>query len=193
MEKESRRVQMTKRLMNDAMLEALKEKPPEKLTVAEICRSADINRSTYYKYYADPLQQYEMAKQQTIDGIAELIENYEIKKLFTKKEIRRFVMVILDYVEEHIEMVRILDKYSGVEFWYGLSMKIGKTFMNKANDKREPPEDLMEMGAFVFTGSYALIFRWVNMGQPKDKTALADSIIMYVSACLKAKFKVLPR
>lgn len=193
MEKESRRVQMTKRLLNDSMLELLKEKPPEKLTVSEICRSADVNRSTYYKYYTDPLQQYEMAKQQTIDGISELIESYDFKKLVAKKELRKFVMTILDYVEEHIEIVRALDKYSGVEFWYGLSTRIGESFLKGSNHNIEPPEDIMEMGAFVFTGSYALIFRWVNMGQPKDKEALADSIIKYVSACLKAKFKVIPR
>lgn len=183
---------MTKRLLNDALLNFLKEKPPEKATVSEICREADVNRSTYYKYFTDPLQQYDTIKQQMISDLSEIIRSADIKKLFKKKELRNFIMSILDYVEDHIETVRVLDKYSGVEFWLGLSNTIGDAFLSQEKTIIDPPEDLIEMGAFAFTGSYALIFRWVNMGQPKDKQTLADSIIKYVTAVLKAKFKVIP-
>ena len=50
---ESRRVKMTKRLMKEALIDLMDQKPLEKITVTEICKIADVNRSTFYAYYED--------------------------------------------------------------------------------------------------------------------------------------------
>lgn len=50
---ENRRVRMTKRLLQDALMELLEEKPLEKITVTQVCQKADVNRSTFYAYYPD--------------------------------------------------------------------------------------------------------------------------------------------
>lgn len=51
---ENRRVRMTKRLMRDALLELLEQKELANISVTAICEAADVHRSTFYKYYADP-------------------------------------------------------------------------------------------------------------------------------------------
>ena len=51
---ENRRVQMTRRLMKDALLELLEETELANITVTAVCERADVHRSTFYKYYADP-------------------------------------------------------------------------------------------------------------------------------------------
>ena len=48
-----RRTQYTKNVIRQALFELLKEKPINKVTVTDICKSADINRSTFYSYYED--------------------------------------------------------------------------------------------------------------------------------------------
>ena len=53
---ESRRVRMTKRLLYDALIELLRTQPLEKTTVTDVCRQADVNRSTFYAYYRDVSQ-----------------------------------------------------------------------------------------------------------------------------------------
>ena len=50
---ETRRVRMTKRLLQDALLELLEKKPLEKISVTQVCQTADVNRSTFYAYYPD--------------------------------------------------------------------------------------------------------------------------------------------
>lgn len=50
---ENRRVRMTKRLLQDALMELLEEQPLEKITVTQVCQKADVNRSTFYAYYPD--------------------------------------------------------------------------------------------------------------------------------------------
>lgn len=48
---ESRRVRMTKRLIQDALVELLRDKPISKVSVSELCALADVNRTTFYKHY----------------------------------------------------------------------------------------------------------------------------------------------
>lgn len=55
MSTENRRIKMTKALLNDSFLNVLKKKPLARITVKEICECADVNRSTYYVYYSDPM------------------------------------------------------------------------------------------------------------------------------------------
>lgn len=57
MQKESRRVKMTKRLLNESFLKYLAEKPLPRITIKEICDDADLNRSTYYAHFTDPYDQ----------------------------------------------------------------------------------------------------------------------------------------
>lgn len=48
-----RRTKYTKTVIRQALFELLQEKPIAKITVTDICKLADINRSTFYSYYED--------------------------------------------------------------------------------------------------------------------------------------------
>lgn len=48
-----RRTKYTKTVVRQALFDLLKEKPLAKITVTDICKLADINRSTFYSYYED--------------------------------------------------------------------------------------------------------------------------------------------
>ena len=49
--KPDRRTLYTRRAVKDAMLELLEKQPYEKLTVAALCRQAEVTRSTFYLHY----------------------------------------------------------------------------------------------------------------------------------------------
>ena len=44
-------INQTKQLLKASLMELLADKPLAKITVKELCEKADINRTTYYKYY----------------------------------------------------------------------------------------------------------------------------------------------
>lgn len=48
---ENRRIQMTKRMLKDALLELLENNSLENISVTDVCHHANINRSTFYTYY----------------------------------------------------------------------------------------------------------------------------------------------
>ena len=56
----NRKIQMTKRCIGEALFECLKEKGINKITISSLCEKADINRSTFYKYYGS---QYDVVKE----------------------------------------------------------------------------------------------------------------------------------
>jgi len=51
--KENQKYQSTHQAVMDAMMEALKTKSIKQITVAELCRTVHINRSTFYEHFLD--------------------------------------------------------------------------------------------------------------------------------------------
>ncbi|HCA30580.1 MAG TPA: TetR/AcrR family transcriptional regulator, partial [Ruminococcaceae bacterium] len=61
--KESRKTRYTRMVLQDSLLELMKNKPISKITIKELCETADINRTTFYAHYRD---QYDLLR--TIEG-----------------------------------------------------------------------------------------------------------------------------
>ena len=60
----NRRVQMTKRMLREALADLMETQPIGKITVRQLCACADVNRSTFYSYYSVLYQLlYEMEKE----------------------------------------------------------------------------------------------------------------------------------
>lgn len=74
---ESRRVRMTKSLLHNALIELLREQPLEKTTVTDVCRQADVNRSTFYAYYRDVSQLLHEIEEEVLDHIPLTAEDAE--------------------------------------------------------------------------------------------------------------------
>lgn len=56
---DSRRVKETKERLQKVFLELLKEKPVEEITIREITERAQINRTSFYRYYLDVYDLYD--------------------------------------------------------------------------------------------------------------------------------------
>ncbi|MCD8373072.1 MAG: TetR/AcrR family transcriptional regulator [Clostridia bacterium] len=52
--KENQRTKLTKKLLKESLLNLLKEKDLDSITVTELCAGAQINRTTFYRYYKFP-------------------------------------------------------------------------------------------------------------------------------------------
>ena len=62
-----RRTRFTKGLIKDTYLSLLQDKTPSKITVANICAEADINRSTFYVHYRDAESVFEDIENEVYD------------------------------------------------------------------------------------------------------------------------------
>jgi len=81
--KENRSAVRSRRLINQAFLELLKEKPFEKITVTDIVKRADINRSTFYAHYPDVRGLVESLMEHAVNASVELVAGLNIQDIFT--------------------------------------------------------------------------------------------------------------
>ena len=84
-----RRTRYSLHAIRTAMLELLREKELDSITVAELCRAADVNRGTFYKYYRDIFDLYEQMEDDFAQRLRELLDqsgegSFALPELFDK-------------------------------------------------------------------------------------------------------------
>ena len=89
---ENQRIRLSKKLLKNALLELLREKRIDKISISELCSAAQINRTTFYKYYGN---QYDLLAEMEQDFFRQLQENFLDKDP--------------DDVENLTELIRFLD------------------------------------------------------------------------------------
>ena len=67
--KTDRRTLYTKAQIKKAYVEALHHKPMDKITVSELCKTSEINRSTFYLHYQDTYAVLEELLNEVLDSI----------------------------------------------------------------------------------------------------------------------------
>ena len=99
-----RRVQYTKKIIQETLLDLLEEKDITKVTVMELCNRADINRATFYRYYMDI---FDLLKQMEDDFVMEYKESYKDFN-YEKNELYDYVYSLLQVCFQHKRFVKIL-------------------------------------------------------------------------------------
>lgn len=54
-EKKDRRIQYTKKVLREALFDLLKAKELSQISITELCKTADVNRNSFYRHYTIPL------------------------------------------------------------------------------------------------------------------------------------------
>ena len=70
-----KRIEKTKHMIKTTMLELMKKKPFNKITVKEICENAYTSRITFYTYYED---KYDLIEDIATDIKSEVLNYYEL-------------------------------------------------------------------------------------------------------------------
>ena len=71
----------SRRFICEAFMELLKEKHPEKITVTDIVKRADINRSTFYAHYTDVRNLMEELQREFVEQSMDLLKDVDFMEL----------------------------------------------------------------------------------------------------------------
>ena len=157
---ENQRTRLTRRLLRESLLELLREKPVEYITVKELCECAELNRSTFYAYYNDvPALYQEMGGE-----LAQALLNH-IRAINQEGNIDTEPM--LSYIRDNQELFRLLvyrDKYLNanqpvqrqiVQGYFGLAPELA---LPCASEERE------YFLQYLYMGGTGIIHHWVQNG-----------------------------
>ena len=156
------RVQMTKRLLKDALLEILKTKPISAVTVRELCDGAGINRGTFYLHYATPLDLLRDIESDILD------DNFVAFEDFMKDDYdRSYLSSLIGNLWSFRETFCILLGPNGdPSFLSSLKDRVRERTVSEWNTefpeyKREHLDFLFD---YVFPGFTSLMLSWFEKG-----------------------------
>jgi AcrR family transcriptional regulator len=177
---ESRRVKMTKHLLKNSLIELMQSKSITKITIKEICANADVNRSTFYTYYADQLS---LLDEVETEVLAEA--NEHMKKIDYNGE--HYLEELLLYVESKSDIFRIF--LCRPENYAFQSTFIDAFFINLKKmlflDCDEKIGNYVY--GFLISGCVGIIKRWIESGYDVTRKDLAH-VIMRLSREAAADF-----
>ena len=103
----SRRQRMTIRLLEEAYLELLDEEG--EVTVAALCDRADVNRTTFYRYFSDMEAFAEQMRSALFSKFFSLLDGIELDTpAFSRDLSRRKILEALEITEKNEKLCRVL-------------------------------------------------------------------------------------
>ena len=169
-----RRNEKTEQAILSAFFEQIKSKPLNKISVAELCRNANIGRGTFYLHYADVYDLFEKIESKIFE---KLIYIFESAFPTTNEEKSNFLTINLtDYVFDNKEVFQILIRDDNEHSLY----KLKKLFYNKVLaeniellPKGDPNFSIVE-SVFVVSGVIGILEKWICDGFTISKTEIAQ-------------------
>lgn len=102
MKKQDARVRYTVKVLKEALLKLLEQKPVNKITVKEVCELAELNRATFYTHFSDC---FDLLESIETDFIAEFESSLKYAESF---DVSMLVSAIYDMVDNNERVCRVL-------------------------------------------------------------------------------------
>lgn len=165
-----RRTTRTRQKLHESLLALLKQKPIEKITVKELCQLADINRSTFYQYYENPVSMLEQIQAEILEQLrAFLLDKKEMHTTDKLLWVTRYLYSKRQYADILLEIGREVP---------ALSSLLLIVYHHDAQEwKRRYPDMAEQQAYYLFSfaahGSKGILVDWMKRGfqEPPDQIA----------------------
>lgn len=171
---EDRRSKISKKMMKDALVELMKTKSIHEISVKKLCEAADVNRSTFYRYYDSPYELYD-------DIIADVSrEIYAIAEAAEPgpHRIRAILTQVLTYVERERGLMLVLLSSNG-------NLNMGERladFVSRFTPAGEETELTVYCTQFITAGLTSIVWLWLNREDrksPREMAAMLSVLLLH--------------
>lgn len=153
--KESRRTQMTRMLLRTALIELMRQRPLDQISIKDICQQADVNRTTFYLHYTD--------QRSLLEDVEENVKESMIRYLGRTQGIDSALEAItafLAYIKENALVFQVLFHQANADAFRAELLKFILSLF-----WQEAPED--DMGdhytkTYLICGSIGMISAWID-------------------------------
>ena len=156
-------------MLKEALVRLLEEKPLEKITVYELCTKAEVNRTTFYKYYGSP---YDLLDDIRADFLHELEVNLQ------EKENPYSLQNILTYIFTHQAASKVLLKTAPDDGF--LERIISLSLISDQLEAHISGDEAAHVKAytkeFIIFGSYSIVRKWLLAENPEPPEEIARII-----------------
>ncbi|NHM14998.1 hypothetical protein GMI68_09580 [Eggerthellaceae bacterium zg-886] len=182
--REDRRVRRTKQALRSSLVRLMRNKSLSDITTSELCRTADLNRNTFYAHYKSPMDVFEEIADEYFETISALMRDLDTASLFdvtcailqATKSNRMFALVLTQGAGSSSDLARRLWGVSR-EHWFDV-------WDNKA--ARIPEHVKERVFTFAANGYTASLIAWVLSGMHEDIEDLARTMTDMSIAAIRA-------
>ena len=177
-----RRTMMTKTLLGKALIDMLKEQDIHKISIRELCQRADVNRSTFYKYYGSQYDLLDDIENRFVDKILEILkENAE------KKDYFKAMKSLLLLLNEDIEMARLIHIIKPNASFFSKIISAIDAERDVYAEIHDIPEHLKpQVYNFYKIGAYRIICGWIA----KEDRSNIDEVANLLLEMRKRLYKI---
>ncbi|MDR1264048.1 MAG: TetR/AcrR family transcriptional regulator [Propionibacteriaceae bacterium] len=166
--RESRKTRYTRLALRQALIETLRNKPITAVTVAELCRGADLSRGTFYLHYASPAELLEEVEDELFDRFTAPLRGAEAVDDHT------FGLVVLRELAADPDAAQLVLQPGSrlVERFFAFK----RSRLERACRERYPDLDDRQLDyvrAFFEQGVVHLIAAWVGRGMAEPPAQMA--------------------
>lgn len=176
------RVRRTHKLLWEALMAELSQRPFEEITVKEICERAMVHRSTFYKYYEDKYALLEQGMRQMYDAlVAE--EEHLPPSTFSAAHPPPYFVRVFEHVAQHQHFYKLMLCGEGI----GRFQKLIKEYIAEqvsTNVRAWPPANQplavpLAMHAHFVAGAFlGLLAWWLENGMPLSPHHMAQYLLL---------------
>ena len=170
---ENQRIRLTKRMLKEALVRLLDNKTIDKITVYELCAEAEVNRTTFYKYYGS---QYDLMADIQADFLKELENSL-------RDENRPMsLLYILTYIDTHRSSCTALLRSASSDGF--LERILSLSLITEQLDEQLSPHysdfEREYVREFVTFGAYSIVRRWLMSEQPEPPEDISKLILKLI-------------
>ncbi len=167
---ENQRIRLSKAMLKEGLLTLLKEKPLNQISVQEICQTAQINRTTFYKYYGS---QTDLLREIETDFLTRLDEDM---KDVIEKNPNALTLVLSHLYEQRETFCVLVGAIPTQEFATHLFdvPSVGRIFQHMVDASSYSKTEAIYVRRFVFQGTFAVLYSWLGSEDPEPVSEIAD-------------------
>ncbi len=181
--KDDRRVQYTKMVLRDSLIKLLGQKDISRITIKEICDTADINRATFYAHYTDQYDLLSKIENELFDNIRAHLSGHE-RNGYPRSDTEwsttvDMVAKIFDYLRDNAPLCKLLlnDKRD-LNFQKRIMTLVYEPYFTQlSSGDTFNREDLEYVYAFTLTGFVGAVQAWLDNDMKPDSHAIAELLM----------------
>lgn len=178
---EDLRTRVTKQLIADCFIDQLETTALSKITVKSICDSAEINRATFYRYYANPRDLFDSIERHFFDQVKDLT----VKAIRSNADPDRFKEALMDllvFYQRNSRMILAV-RAQGEDDFSAKLMRAMYSYMVSASPhltyENLSDEENGWLYQFMASGVASMVFSWLE----SDMKAPIETVADFLLAC----------
>ena len=174
----NRREAYTLRVIREAFVAMLRKKSVEKISVGELCEQADVNRSTFYRHYADVYALLDEISEEYFQLLfGDAVKADDHSGSFADVGYR-LILHALSVTKENREMyLTLMDKQPAARFQQRLHDAAVEHFLS--NEKHISPETNLHY-QYLISGILGIWQAWLRSGCELPREQVAEIVLVHL-------------